>query len=350
MRDSLDKFFADNQFHRINSSVPIITLYIQYGTEQVSVIQLLDFGDKRPVTGTEYNAYKANAINYIRSQGHENIRFLTIILTSRPYACRSFVLDDKSVWLIDTEMNQLLVYESQIEDFCNLRFGIENLCFQLGGIVSDNPYRPSHAEKIKRNFWQREFTVVNSLLVFVNIGIFIYLSAIGSTLNIDFMLDHGVMYAPKIIEYGEYYRLISCMFLHFGFQHLVGNMVVLLFLGDNVERAIKWWKYIILYFGSGIIGSMGSFVYAFKTNPGIVSAGASGAIYGVIGALLWLLIRNRGRLEDMTLIRVCVLIAYMLFSGFTSENIDMAAHLCGFVGGFILAMILYRKEKTSAEK
>jgi len=346
VKDSLNQLLTDNQFHRINSSVPFITLYIKYGKEYVSVIQLLDFGNKRPVTGAEYNAYKSNAIAYIKSQGHNDIRFLTIIMSTHPEECRQYIWDDYNLWIIDTEINQLLIYERQPVDFCNLRVSIENLCLESGGFVSEDSYRPEQPAKIKNSFWKREFTVVNSLLVLLNIGIFIYLSVIGSTLDLDFMLDKGVMYVPNIVDKGEYYRFITCMFLHFGFQHLVGNMVVLLFLGDNVERNIGWWKYIFLYFGSGLIGSAGSFIYAYKFNQGIISAGSSGAIYGVIAALLWILIRNKGRIQDMTIIRVCVLIAYMLFSGFTSENIDMAAHLCGFAGGFLLSMILYRKGKV----
>lgn len=348
VRDSLDRLFIANQFHRINSNVPYIKLYIQYGDDFVSVVQLLDFNKMHPVTTEEYDAYKANAISYIKKQGHGNIDFLTIVLTDNPDECRSYVIIDDSVWLIDTDYNRLLIYETQISDFCNLRGGVENICLDKGGSIPATYYQQVEPIK-KRNFWQREFTVVNSLLVLINIGFFIYLSSIGSTLDIDFMLEHGVMFVPRIVEDGEYFRLLTCMFMHFGFQHLVGNMVVLMFLGDNVERNIGWFKYLILYFGSGLIGSTGSFIYASKVNPAIVSAGASGAIYGVIGALLWLLIRNRGRLEEMTIIRVIVLVAYMLFSGFTSENIDMAAHLCGFAGGVLLAMILYRKEKSINE-
>jgi len=348
VRESLERIFIENQFHRINSSVPIITLYIKYSGEYVSVIQLLDFGNHQPITGAEYNMYKANAVSYIRSQGHGNIRFLTIILTTRLDACRSFVLDDEAVWLIDTEIDRLYIYERQIADFCNLRGAIETLCLSESYRVADN-YRSGVKVAKKNNFWRREFTIVNSLLVVLNIISFIYLSTKGSTLDIEFMLDHGVMYVPSILEGGEYYRLLTCMFLHFGYQHLIGNMVVLLFLSDNVERNVGWWKYIIIYFFSGLAGSMGSFVYAYYINQGIVSAGASGAIYGIIGALLWLVIRNKGKLEDMTIMRVIVLIAYALFSGFTSENIDMAAHICGLFGGFLMAIVLYRKERITNE-
>ena len=74
-----------------------------------------------------------------------------------------------------------------------------------------------------------------------------------------------------------------------------------------------------------------------------MSAGASGAIFALIGALLWLVILNKGKLEDMTVLRVCIMIGYALYSGVRAENIDMAAHLFGLFGGFIVAMFICRK-------
>ena len=349
MIDSLDLLFTHNQFHKIKSNVSTITLYVRYNNDSVSVVQLLDFRSDYPVPGSDFLNYKNKAIQYFKGRGYEQITLLTLILTPYINECKKYVMDDRSVWLLDTEIIKLIVYENQIEDFCNLRDLIEDICVKNGGTVSDNSYRYEHEDRKKKHFIAREFTIVNSLLVVVNIALFFYYSIIGSTLDIDFMLKHGVMYVPSITEDGEYYRFLTCMFLHFGFQHLIGNMVVLLFLGDNVERQIGWYKYLILYIGSGLIGSLGSFAYAYFLNPGIVSAGASGAIYGIIGALLWLVIRNKGKLENMTIVRVCVMIAYALYSGFTSENIDIAAHLCGLAGGFLLSIILYGKEKVTDE-
>ncbi|MBO4903669.1 MAG: rhomboid family intramembrane serine protease [Lachnospiraceae bacterium] len=171
----------------------------------------------------------------------------------------------------------------------------------------------------------------------------------GSTEDVGFMLGHGAMFVPSVLENKEIYRFFTCMFLHFGFMHLAGNMVVLMFLGDNVERAVGKYKFIIIYILGGLFGSVGSFVYALVYNPGIVSAGASGAIFALIGALLWLVIRNKGRLEDMTTLRMCVLIAYALYNGITSENVDMAAHLFGLLGGFLVAVVVYRKKDTPAQ-
>ena len=101
----------------------------------------------------------------------------------------------------------------------------------------------------------------------------------------------------------------------------------------------------IIYIFGGLIGSIGSFGYACVYNQGIVSAGASGAIFAIIGALLWIVICNRGHLEDMTIQKVFILIVYSLYSGARSQNVDMAAHLFGLLGGFLVAMIVYRRER-----
>ena len=189
-----------------------------------------------------------------------------------------------------------------------------------------------------------DFTPVNTAMVIINVAIFFYLSLKGSTEDVEFMLNHGAMSAPMVLENGDYYRFFSCMFMHFGFMHLIGNMTVLMFLGDNVERSAGGVRYLIIYLAGGLVGSIGSFAYAYFYNPGIVSAGASGAIFALIGALLWMVIKNKGHLEDMTVLKMCVLIVYALYSGITSENVDMAAHLFGLLGGFVIAMLIYRKE------
>ena len=186
-------------------------------------------------------------------------------------------------------------------------------------------------------------TPVNTAFVVINVLVFFALSCLGSTEDTRFMLGHGAMFVPAVLEEGQYYRFFTCMFLHFGFMHLMGNMVFLLFLGDNVERTAGKVRYVLIYLLGGMIGSTGSFLYALVYNRGIVSAGASGSIFALIGALLWLVICHRGRLEDMTTSKVFILIAYALYSGLRSENVDMAAHLFGLFGGFLVAFIIYRK-------
>ena len=89
-------------------------------------------------------------------------------------------------------------------------------------------------------------------LIIVNIAVFMVLSLLGDTENGYFMLHHGAMYEPMILENQEYYRFFTCMFLHFGIQHLLNNMVMLGALGWQLEPVIGKVKYLLIYFISGL--------------------------------------------------------------------------------------------------
>jgi len=118
-------------------------------------------------------------------------------------------------------------------------------------------------------------------------------------------------------------------------------------LGDNVERAVGRWKYLTIYLMSGLAGSCLSFAGALVTRRYAVCAGASGAIFGIIGALFYIVAVNRGRLEDMTTRRLGIMIAVSLYHGFTSSGVDNLAHIGGMIGGALLAMVLYKRKRKS---
>ena len=115
------------------------------------------------------------------------------------------------------------------------------------------------------------------------------------------MLDCGAAYTPMIIEGGEYYRLFTCMFLHFGIEHLLNNMLVLFVLGSRLERVIgKIWNPLIIYIVGGLLGNVISVLVELKSMDFAVSAGASGAVFAVMGAMIYIVIRNKGWLGDLS--------------------------------------------------
>ena len=130
-------------------------------------------------------------------------------------------------------------------------------------------------------------------------------------------------------------RLLYCstvsitdsVFMHFGIGHLINNMLVLFVLGDNLERALGKVKYLIFYLLCGI----GANIISLAVNMGrgyyVVSAGASGAIFGVVGGLVYAVAVNRGRLEDLS----------------TQQLMILVAHVGGLLIGIFLGMIFYRK-------
>ena len=179
-------------------------------------------------------------------------------------------------------------------------------------------------------------------LILINIIVFLAVECTGSSQNTMHMLDCGAAYTPMIIEGGEYYRLFTCMFLHFGIEHLLNNMLVLFVLGDNLERALGHVKYLIFYLLCGI-GSNWVSMMAHTADTMTVSAGASGAIFGVVGGLLYVVTANRGQLEDLNTRQLVIMIFFSLYLGYTSTGVDNSAHLSGLVIGFVLAIILYHR-------
>ena len=151
-----------------------------------------------------------------------------------------------------------------------------------------------------------------------------------------------------LLENQEYYRFFTCMFLHFGIQHLLNNMVMLGALGWQLEPVIGKVKYLLIYFISGLGGSGLSFAWNVMHEEQSVSAGASGAIFGLMGALLYVVIANRGRLGDLSGKGMMLMVLLGLYCGMTSTSVDNLAHIGGLVCGFILALILYRKKKKPA--
>ena len=189
---------------------------------------------------------------------------------------------------------------------------------------------------------QKENRITIGLLA-INILTFIVMSFLGDTQSSQFMYDHGAVFAPAVIENGEYYRLFTSMFLHFDFSHLMNNMIMLGALGTAVEPELGSIKTLILYLLSGLGGNLLSLGADWTSGALVVSAGASGAIFGLMGALVWLVIRNRGGYGRIYGRRVYLMVGLSLYYGFTSTGVDNYAHVGGLIGGFLLAICLYRK-------
>lgn len=203
-------------------------------------------------------------------------------------------------------------------------------------------------EEIKDFFKSR--SVVNLTIVMINVIVFLVLSFMGDTENADFMVQHGASYTPYIVQDGKYYLLVTSMFLHFGLDHLFNNMVVLIFMGDVLEKKLGKIRYLFIYFGGGIAGNCLSVYMDLQKAQYPVSAGASGAIFAVIGAILWLIIKNKGRLGAISGRKFVLMIVLSVFQGYTSIGVDNAAHIGGLVIGFFLCMILSIGVKESEDE
>lgn len=178
-------------------------------------------------------------------------------------------------------------------------------------------------------------------LILINILVFIAVEFTGTSQDAWHVLEYGAAYTPYIIQNGEVYRLFTSMFLHFGIEHLVNNMLVLFVLGSRLERVIGKIRFLLIYLLGGIAGNVVSLFLELKMQEFSVSAGASGAVFAVMGAMIYIVIRNKGWLGDLSMRQILVMAAFSLYFGFTSSGVDNAAHIGGLLAGFVLAVLFW---------
>jgi rhomboid protease GluP len=147
---------------------------------------------------------------------------------------------------------------------------------------------------------------------------------------------------------GEYWRLATAMFLHIGLAHLAFNMYALFILGRDIEGFYGSLRFAAIYFISGLAGN----VAYFAIGPNNVSAGASGAIFGLIGAEIALLVSNRmlfGSFRRQRLLNLAFLLVVNLAFGFMNRGINNLAHLGGLVSGLVLGFALTPRHRLAWE-
>lgn len=203
-----------------------------------------------------------------------------------------------------------------------------------------------HGSSEKMNFtdtpWITMAIIAINVIMYLITAYLSYIYAGGSIFNSD--TNVLVLLGAKVnslIAQGEYFRLISCMFLHGGIVHLCVNMYSLYAIGPLVEKVYGKTKFIAIYFVSGICASI--FSYVFSTS---VSIGASGAIFGLLGAVLVFAIKSKEKTGNEFIRSILSVIFINIFIGVTLPNIDNFAHGGGLFGGMIISYLATFKSKV----
>lgn len=181
------------------------------------------------------------------------------------------------------------------------------------------------------------YCAVNLVLAAVQILVFILCTATGNKMYIA-----GRCGTDLVLAQGQYWRLLTSVFLHAGLSHLGSNLLVQILMGNAVERNLGHIRYLALYLLSGIGGNVISVLYDRAQGVNIYSVGASGAVFGVMGTLFVLIIRGRKKLRSGSslLTRAAFAVFYAVYSGFRNPYTDNAAHLGGLAFGVVLGVLL----------
>lgn len=181
----------------------------------------------------------------------------------------------------------------------------------------------------------RTLPFVSVVLVAANVIIYLLCWLPGNDLY-----ERGCLSAYDIIANEEYGRIVWSMFLHADTGHLFSNMIILLFMGSMIEKETGHLSFAGIYLVSGLGGNLLSLAGKIARNDWAVSLGASGAIFGLDGLLLALVLFSGRRMENITPWKVLLMIAMSLYSGLTGGNVDNLAHIGGLLAGFALGVLL----------
>lgn len=328
--------FEHSGYNYISVNVQGVNIYYTVVNECLYIVSILHLLEGYEFTKEQY----ANIIRQIKqsfdNKGYRLVRFLSVICTNYPNIAKELYIEEDPQWIVDLFNNRLIIYENQPGQYLDVKEIIESVVTKYReetSNISDTP--------IKNRI--RQVSLINSVIIVLNVLVFLLIEIIGTTTNADLMVRFGAMYWPYMIGRSQYYRLFSHMFLHFGIQHLFNNMLVLAFIGDNLERLVGKVRFLVIYLLSGVLAGIASMVYNMVQGKIVVSAGASGAVFGVVGAMVYIVSVNRGRVEDISTKQLVIFAFIGLYSGFVSQGVDNIAHIGGLLSGIILAIILYRK-------
>lgn len=253
----------------------------------------------------------------------------------------SIIKDDKNYHTIvlDSE-NSIRENELLNKYFSDLKNSLEykEEGFDLINKITFDISKKNIEESEKRNkMFKEKKPTITYLIILINLIVFglMYVFGNGSE-NIDTLIKFGANYAP-LTKSGEYYRLITSAFLHIGVIHLLCNLYALYVIGPQIEQFFGRVKYILIYLFSAIMGSLFTLVLSGDST---VSAGASGAIFGLFGAILYFGYTYRGYIGNAIISQIVPVVLLNLFIGLTSTNIGNAAHIGGLVGGYVMSLSL----------
>lgn len=180
---------------------------------------------------------------------------------------------------------------------------------------------------------------VTIILVVVNAVVFLLADLVFFRKQ-DMFVYYMALNPALVLEEGEYWRLFTSMFYHFNIEHIMFNMLMLYFAGAFLEPFFGRIRFFILYFASGLLADAASIIYnsviVSENAETVFAAGASGAVYGLLGAFSVVLVLSRKTLPVEERRRVPLMIFFLLFGNIFSKNVGHAAHFGGFFAGALL--------------
>ncbi len=349
---------ADRDIHaadiHINNSS--ITVYRRGYEETCDIIYDIDYHDTSKTDRGTIENIERYVTGYLSSEGFNTGNSLYIIETYSEYIAREIMMPDKMYIVYDTYAQKLFATKEAADVFQMVLQAIQY--YVSNGEIYKQVHDEAYNEAYNNGYNNRQYGYcmddganskppllkrllnINNLIILINIIAFIYMEINGSTNDTEYMIEHGALWISAMYgAWSEWYRIITSMFMHIGFGHLANNMVMLFFIGQILEECIGSVRYGIIYMLTGIISGIASYIYYLYYSPWTMSCGASGAIMGMIGALLCVVIANKGFYKGITARRMLFLTILCIYTTMTDSQVNWVAHISGLVSGIIIMAV-----------
>lgn len=342
----LEHLLIEQGFYKVSSNLKEFSFFFKGENAYVNVLQVIDYSHWLYISEDQYAHIKEMIWDFFRKRGINDVHILSLLISADTEKAKRLSGQDTFCWLIDPAENRLIIYENQVTDFYGMKDILEAFLYETAKTAHEGetnfsseqtkyegPYASGYPDSGAR---KNAICLGNILLVTINVILFIACMFTG-----DWLYNAGAFSIGNIIQGKEWYRVVTSMFLHADIQHLFSNMLILYYIGNAVEKKIGCVPYMIIYFLSGIVGNMFSAGYELLTESYVSSVGASGAVFGIEGALLMLVIIYKGKCTEATAGRLIFSIAFSLYCGFSSSYVNNAAHIGGVLAGFAAAGICW---------
>lgn len=341
----LNQYFINRDYERIPTDSKTVSMYGIFEHSNLYLINVINLKDGYGLDAERYLEYKQMTMQQFMSNQSEKIVLLNIIITDNADALVetfNYVPDLTEkfidvIWFVNQETQQLMIPGKQLKSVLGIQKDIRKLL-----------------KKQETTFYNIESSnrkaIFTMILFGINVAMWLYTEYIGSSTDSETLLRLGAMYTPYIIEDHEYLRLIQSMFLHIGFLHLAFNMFGLYIFGSRLEGYLKRWQYPVIYIGSGVIGSLASLAEEVLLGRDVISAGASGAIYGLMGSLLVITKILKRPIDGVNTYILWMMFILGIVQSVATPQVNVTAHIGGFVGGILLTLLVLNTSRRSDQE
>lgn len=346
MKEQLKAFLTMEGYTAVVSNLPEFLVFLKKEYRHVCALFIIELENDSTFSKERYQAVYDSACKLLEKNGVTEMHILTVIVSDNQEHALEVCREDKYAWVMNRNVKTLVIEDGKVVDFYGLKSVFERFLQEPGAAQqkikeTEEKILKELKEREKKQLWEIYIPWVAYGLVALNIVVYIVCTATGNLLY-----NIGEMSLKNTVGDGQWYRLITSMFLHGNLAHLFNNMLILYLLGNMVEKRLGRWQFLLCYFVCGIVAGLTSLGAKYFSGIDAYSIGASGAVYGMFGIALvtefatinWRRI-SINTLRRMLLVILCIIIS--LYVDARTASIDYEAHVGGLCMGAMIGMAWY---------